>query len=120
MGSVYVLENDSMPGIVKIGMTSKVAEIRAKSLFTTGVPVPFRVAFELPLDDPFPVECMVHKFLDRFRVNPSREFFEVSVEYAIEVIKEAACNYHSIENPHPYQNYDLYVNLEHDCGMEPW
>ena len=36
-GFLYVLENDSMPGLLKIGKTSRSPHERAGELFTTGV-----------------------------------------------------------------------------------
>lgn len=41
-GYVYVLKNDYMPGLVKIGMTVRDDyRDRLNDLYTTGVPVPF-------------------------------------------------------------------------------
>ena len=41
-GIVYLLTNPCMPGIVKIGKTSRTdLQNRMKELYTTGVPVPF-------------------------------------------------------------------------------
>lgn len=42
IGIVYVLSNRAMPGLVKIGMTTRPElDTRLKELYTTGVPVPF-------------------------------------------------------------------------------
>ena len=42
MGIVYVLTNESMPGLVKIGMTDDTdPSARMGQLFSTGVPLPF-------------------------------------------------------------------------------
>ena len=41
-GIVYVLTNSVMPGLVKIGMTTRLdIDTRMKELYSTGVPVPF-------------------------------------------------------------------------------
>ncbi|MFT7387743.1 MAG: hypothetical protein ACI8VC_000984 [Candidatus Endobugula sp.] len=41
-GIVYVLTNPAMPGIVKIGKTSRDSvDARLNELYSTGVPVPF-------------------------------------------------------------------------------
>lgn len=43
-GIVYLLTNPYMPGLVKIGMTKQEdLEKRMKELYTTGVPVGFRL-----------------------------------------------------------------------------
>ena len=45
-GIVYVLTNPAMPGIVKIGKTSRGSiDARLNELYSTGVPVPFECAF---------------------------------------------------------------------------
>ena len=57
-GIVYVLTNEAMPGIVKIGRTSgdtverRVAELSR----ATGVPLPFRVAVARRVHDAVKVE----------------------------------------------------------------
>ncbi len=46
-GIVYVLSNRAMPGLVKIGMTTRPElDARLKELYTTGVPVPFDVEYD--------------------------------------------------------------------------
>ena len=46
IGIVYVLSNRAMPGLVKIGMTTRPElDTRLKELYTTGVPVPFDVEY---------------------------------------------------------------------------
>ena len=45
-GIVYVLTNPAMPGLVKIGKTSRGSiDVRLNELYSTGVPVPFECAF---------------------------------------------------------------------------
>ena len=51
MNYVYILSNESMPGLLKIGYTSCDPRKRAAELFTTGVPEPFRVELVLISDD---------------------------------------------------------------------
>ena len=46
-GWVYVLTNEAMPGIVKVGHTMNDPVIRAETLSgDTGVPLPFDVAYK--------------------------------------------------------------------------
>ena len=42
MGCVYILKNEAMPGLIKIGYTTRTAEKRADELYEgiTGVPRP--------------------------------------------------------------------------------
>lgn len=45
-GIVYILSNEAMPGLLKIGLTTrKDLSARLRELYTTGVPVPFRCEY---------------------------------------------------------------------------
>ena len=56
-GIVYVLENAAMPGIVKIGRTSRdTIEERLGELYSTGVPVPFDCVYAAKVADAERVE----------------------------------------------------------------
>lgn len=89
-GFVYILSNESMPGILKVGATTKHPEDRAKELFSTGVAVPFHVEFAIHCCDAFGVERFAHDSLSTQRVSSSREFFRVDLSYAIEVVLQHA------------------------------
>ena len=41
MSIVYILTNEAMPGLIKIGLTNATVEQRMLSLDTTSVPLPF-------------------------------------------------------------------------------
>jgi len=80
-GWVYILSNENMPGIFKVGMTTTSPEIRAKEISSaTGVPYPFKVEAAFHCEDPAYSEKELHDALSDFRINDSREFFEVSLE----------------------------------------
>ena len=113
-GYVYVLTNEAMPGIVKIGRSSRGGRLRANELYksVTGVPVPFKMEFEIYSDDPASVEIEVHECLQQNRVNESREFFRVPVVVAVQEVCQAAI-----------QNWALYVSNESnyfDSGEAAW
>lgn len=79
-GFVYVLRNDSMPGIYKIGMTLRSPRQRAEELSAaTGVPTDFEVAYYAEFEAPREVEMFIRRELDDHRVNESREFFKMEV-----------------------------------------
>lgn len=61
--------------IIKIGITTGTVENRIAQLYTTGVPFRFRVIKEVPTSNYYELEQSLHKLLDRFRINKSREFF---------------------------------------------
>ena len=76
-GYVYLLENDDMPNLYKIGMTSESPEKRAKQLSChTGVPAPFKVISCYHCLDPLIAEKSIHKFLHGSR--HLKEFFYFS------------------------------------------
>ena len=81
-GWIYCLSNDSYEGQLKIGITMKEPDVRAKQLYTTGVPTAFTVEFAKKVMSPAEKEKTIHKLLAQYteRVNPKREFFYVSVE----------------------------------------
>jgi hypothetical protein len=86
-GFVYILMNDSMPGLLKIGRTSRDVGIRASELFQTGVPTPFEVYAKEKTCDCVQLEAFVHGSLSRYRVSQSREFFACDLEVAREELR---------------------------------
>jgi T5orf172 domain-containing protein len=87
-GIIYVLTNPAMPGIVKIGKTSRGSvEARLNELYSTGVPVPFECAFAGRVEDESRVEKAFHLAFGPYRLNPKREFFEIEPEQAIALLE---------------------------------
>jgi len=89
-GFLYIFSNASMPGLVKIGITSGRVQERAKNLSSpTAVPEPYKEECFFPLyEDLRVVESRVHKVLDVFRVRSNREFFRIPARQAEQVIQE--------------------------------
>lgn len=81
-GYVYILSNPSMPGMVKIGKTTRTVEQRCSELHQTGVPTPFVVEYEVLSPNCTELEAAMHRHLSKSRVDNSREFFRVSVSSA--------------------------------------
>jgi hypothetical protein len=90
MGFVYVLFNPSIPGKVKIGLTTGTSEDRAKSLYETGVADHFHVAYDELVSDCGLVEHNMHERFKGFRKNKSREFFEIPIKDAVRALQEIA------------------------------
>jgi len=85
---VYVLTNPAMPGFVKIGKTAQEdANLRIAQLYSTGVPVPFRLEFACRVEDADAVEEALHIAFGPNRVNPRREFFRIDPEQAIAILR---------------------------------
>src|SRR4051812_26836417 len=73
---VYVLTNEAMPGLVKIGLTTDSVEARLTTLSSaTGVPLPFECYFAAEVGDSVRVERILHQLFAESRINPRREFF---------------------------------------------
>jgi hypothetical protein len=91
---VYVLSNPSIPGMYKIGYTSKTVENRTLQINrSTGVPTPFNIEFRYKCYKGERIEREVHKFFKKQRVNNDREFFKVSLEEAKTAIRNIGEKY---------------------------
>lgn len=90
-GYVYILSNPSLPGLVKIGQTSRSPEERARELSkNTSIPENFVVEFEICTSDRVELEKDAHRQLSSYRVNARREFFRVEIEKAAQLLRQAA------------------------------
>lgn len=90
-GYVYVLTNDAMPGLVKIGRTTQTPYSRADDLSrASGVPIPFRVAMYASFPDCIAAERFVHKRMAGWRLSAHREFFQGSEDGGlVDMVREA-------------------------------
>ena len=88
MGFVYILTNESMPGLIKIGLTDQNdVESRIRGLDTTGVALPFQCYYAAKVEDNRRVERALHTAFSDFRLRPNREFFRLD-PYKVKVILE--------------------------------
>lgn len=88
LGYVYILTNVSLPGMIKVGRTLRDSRSRARELFTTGLPTPFQVAFEIFSDEHEKIEADFHQELHDFRVFNNREFFKYPLDKAITLLQK--------------------------------
>lgn len=89
-GIVYLLTNPVMPGLVKIGMTTREdIDARMKELYSTGVPVPFecQYACRVKKADCLKIEKALHTAFAPQRVNANREFFRIQVDQAKAILE---------------------------------
>ena len=89
-GIVYLLTNPVMPGLVKIGMTTRNdIEARMRELYTTGVPVPFECQFACKVNpkDCAKIEKALHTAFEPQRINANREFFRIQVGQAKAILE---------------------------------
>ncbi len=90
-GHVYILMNATMPGFLKIGMTERTPEERARELSqATGVAVAFSVAYSEEVPDCAAAERLIHVRLDQFRTNQDREFFHLPLRDAVRALARIA------------------------------
>lgn len=79
---VYVLTNEAMPGLIKIGRTTGELAVRIRGLYQTGVPLPFELFFACEVQDSHFVESQLHDAFGDHRVSKGREFFRLAPERA--------------------------------------
>lgn len=88
-GWLYVITSPSLPNLTKIGCTRRLnPSIRVKELSSSSLPEPFHAHCFVFSDDCFELENNIHKYFDKERVNPDREFFCIEPKEAIDVLKE--------------------------------
>jgi hypothetical protein len=91
---VYVLVNKSIPGMVKIGMTVRNVDERAKEISSaTGVPTPWVPIYSFQCFNSYKLEQEIHEYLDAIRVNENREMFAMSSTDAIKIVKQLGEKY---------------------------
>lgn len=86
-GFVYAFSNESMPGILKVGMSQRVPDLRAKDddLNSTGVPTAYKVEYYAFFPDAFLAERTAHQRLSDWHVN--KEYFRLPLDHAVSVIE---------------------------------
>ncbi len=92
-GYVYVLVNSSMPGLVKVGKTTKDPIERAGELSgVTGVATPFVLVFKQFCNDCNAAELQIHRALEvrGHRISSGREFFRAEANDVIRLVIETA------------------------------
>jgi len=98
---IYILINEAMPGYVKIGKTSTSLEQRIRELSaSTSVPLPFTCFYACTVNNAAFVEHQLHDAFDNNRINPRREFFQISPERIVSALKLA-----EIENVTPKKDF---------------
>ena len=83
---VYVLSNEAMPNLIKIGIASDINE-RMRQLYSTGVPLPFTCEYAGIVENAAEVEKALHFAFGHNRLHDRREFFEIEPSQAIVLLK---------------------------------
>ena len=88
--TVYVLTNEAMPGMVKIGITKRGAQVRMNELYkATGVPLPFECAAAIEVEDgkSNDIEKAFAIAFGPYKVNPSKEFYRIEADQVVAILK---------------------------------
>lgn len=87
-GWVYIVTNKALPGLVKIGFTTRQdVNTCLKEFDQAGLPYPYEITYKVWVPEPQELEHSVHQVLDIWREN--REWFRCSADraqYAIELL----------------------------------
>ena len=91
-GFVYIMSNEAFASnLLKIGKSARdPTEFRKQELESTGVPAPFVVEYYVLLEEFDDLELQVHQALAQRRKYSNREFFQIGLEEAVNLIKECA------------------------------
>ena len=91
IGFVYILKNEAMPGIYKIGVTGRdELDARIDELYNgkTNIPLPFfECVFACRVKNYKDVEKIIHNAFMDTRVNPNREFFTIDPDRVTPLLK---------------------------------
>jgi len=91
-GYVYLLSNEYMPGLIKIGYTERNdVSVRKDELYyqgKPGVPDRFKIEYEKYTVYPSRSEKIIHEQLCDYRINKDREFFKIKLGHAKSIIDQ--------------------------------
>ena len=87
--TVYVLTNEAMEGLVKIGRTTTSVEQRIRELDNTSMPLPFQCFYAGEVANSALVEGKLHRIFADKRIRINREFFRVDPNQVREAIQFA-------------------------------
>ncbi|GGB84842.1 GIY-YIG nuclease family protein [Deinococcus soli (ex Cha et al. 2016)] len=124
-GYLYALANDSMPGVFKVGCTTRNPFDRAKELRTTGVPTPFFVIAAIHVPDVKAAEAAAHVRLGQLgvRVQGDREFFSTTAreigQVFAELIADPSADSARVAPPSHAELYDQAVLYHHGQDLTP-
>ena len=87
-GWLYVISSPSLPNMCKVGCTRRLnPTIRVRELSSSSLPYAFRTHGFVFSDNCFELETQMHHYFDDKRVVPDREFFYITPQEAIDVLK---------------------------------
>ena len=101
-GYLYITATQAMPGLVKLGATRRLNPlVRLQELSSASVPYPYKCYGLVFSDDVFDLEKKIHNYFDskRYGLNKHKEFFKITPQEAIKVLKEEfGCDVHFVND----------------------
>lgn len=90
-GYIYILSNESMPDIFKVGLTTNSIGQRMRELSTTGVPQKFSVERLFEVDSRYlpKIEGEAHKILKSKGLHEGKEFFRCTLTQCVEAVEDS-------------------------------
>ena len=109
-GYLYITATKAMPNMTKLGVTRRLNPlVRIQELSSAATPYPFMCYGLVFSDDAFDLETRIHEYFDSKRVNQEnkhKEFFYITPQEAIKVLKEKfGCDVHFV-NEEESENVD--------------
>jgi len=101
-GFIYVLSNESMPGLLKVGLTENSVRQRIRELSSdTGVPTDFKLekAFEIEVSVLRQVEQSIHRRLKNAGFHHRKEFFNISLSVCTTFAEDAIFQVTGVKSP---------------------
>jgi len=84
-GFLYVASNPAMPGLLKVGYTTRAVSQRLVELASTGVPGKFKLEFYCEIESAEVLERKTHSALRNYHHN--KEFFKCGVREVVRAVK---------------------------------
>jgi hypothetical protein len=89
-GWIYILSTRELRDLLKIGMTTRTVEMRAREInAATGVAIPFGVRRCWRVSNPGSAEKIVHTALNMYRLRTDREFCRTDFLTAAKLTQES-------------------------------
>jgi hypothetical protein len=101
-GFIYILSNESMPGLLKVGLTENSVRQRIRELSSnTGVPTEFKLerAFEIEASLLLRVEQTIHRELKQAGFHHQKEFFKLSISQCMTVAEDVILQVTGVRSP---------------------
>jgi hypothetical protein len=114
-GYIYCLSNEHLKDdIFKIGFTKRNPIIRLNELYNTSIPTEFKLEICKKVSDCVKIESVIHTLLNKFRINPKREFFKIQINKISMIFDLIEGEYVTIEDLENIEKENEIVTIENN------